>query len=281
MGRHVHLRELVLGIEGLAVLRGLVDASEEQQSGRIDEIRRVITEFDGEPWSLGLEVFELDHREGYAAWAPTYDTMANALIRAEQPIVERLIADLPPPQRALDAACGTGRHAEHLTEAGHIVNGVDASPDMLALARTKVPVATFAEGDFCALDFADDSFDLVVCSLALTHTRDLTVPIREFARVVRSGGRVILSDIHPMNVLILGQGFFSDEHGNFAFVRNYVHHISSYVDAITGAGLRVRACVEPLGDTAAAGPATQFVPEAAARAVNGLPFALIWDLEKP
>ena len=152
---------------------------------------------------------------------------------------------------------------------------------MLALARAKVPDATFSEGDFCKLDFADDTFDLVVCSLALTHTRDLAAPIAEFARVVRRGGRVVLSDIHPMNVLILGQGFFSDEHGDFAFVRNYVHHVSSYVDAITRAGLSIRACVEPLGDTAAAGPATQFVPEAAAQAVNGLPFALIWDLEKP
>jgi ubiquinone/menaquinone biosynthesis C-methylase UbiE len=280
MGRHVHLRELVLGIEGLAVLRGLVDASEEEQSARIGEIRRVIAEFEDEPWSLGLEVFELDHREGYAAWAPTYDTVANALIRAEQPIVERLIAELPHAQRVLDAACGTGRHSRHLAANGHTVTGIDASPAMLALARPKVPGAMFSEGDFCNLDFADDTFDLVVCSLALTHERDLAKPIAEFARVVKPHGRVILSDIHPMNVLILGQGFFSDEKGDFAFVRNYVHHISSYVDAITNAGLTIRRCVEPLGDTAAAGPATQFVPEAAAQAVDGLPFALVWELEK-
>ena len=206
--------------------------------------------------------------------------MKNALIRAEQPIVEQLTRDVPP-GKVLDAACGTGRHAEHLAAKGHDVTGIDASPEMLALARSKVPSATFAEGDFCRLDFEDGSFDLVVCSLALTHVRDLATPIAEFARVVRSGGRVVLSDIHPMNVLILGQGFFSDEKGDFAFVRNYVHHISSYVDAITAAGLTIRGCVEPLGDTAAAGPATQFVPEAAARAVNGLPFALVWDLEKP
>jgi SAM-dependent methyltransferase len=239
----------------------------------------VLTAFDDEPWSLGLNVFELDHRAGYAAWAPSYDTMENALIRAEQPIVEELTRDLPP-GRALDAACGTGRHAEHLAAKGHDVTGIDASPEMLALAVAKVPNAAFVEGDFCALDLPDETFDLVVCSLALTHTRDLTPPIGEFARVVRTGGRVVLSDIHPMNVLILGQGFFSDEKGDFAFVRNYVHPVSSYVDAFNSAGLTIRSCHEPLGDTAAAGPATQFVPEAAARAVGGLPFALIWDLEK-
>jgi ubiquinone/menaquinone biosynthesis C-methylase UbiE len=281
MSRYVRLRELVLGIEGLAILRGLVDACEKTQSGRIDEIRGVLDNYDAEPWSIGLRVFELDHRAGYAAWAPTYDTMANALIRAEQPIVEELTADLPPNQRVLDAACGTGRHTEHLARNGHDVTGIDASPDMLALARSKVPGATFTEGDFCSLDFADDSFDLVVCSLALTHTRDLNAPISEFARVTRPGGRIVLSDIHPMNVLILGQGFFTDEKGDFAFVRNYVHHISTYIDAFVSAGLTVRACVEPLGDTAAAGPATQFFPEAAAQAVDGLPFALVWDLRKP
>jgi ubiquinone/menaquinone biosynthesis C-methylase UbiE len=264
----------------LAVLRGLVDASEEEQTGRIDEIRRVIGAFDDAPWNLGLEVFELDHRAGYAAWAPTYDTMDNALIRAEQPIVERLIEDLPPGQRVLDAACGTGRHAAHLQTKGHDVTGIDASPDMLELARAKTPDATFTEGDLCNLDFTDDTFDLVVCSLALTHVRDLRAPISEFARVVRPQGRVILSDIHPMNVLILGQGFFSDEKGDFAFVRNYAHPVSSYIDAFTNAGLAIRSCHEPIGDTAAAGPATQFVPEAAAQAVGGLPFALVWDLER-
>jgi SAM-dependent methyltransferase len=279
MGRYVRLRELVLGIEGLAILRGLVDASEEEQAGRIDEVRTVLGAFDDEPWSIGLNVFELDHRAGYAAWAPTYDTMENALIRAEQPIVEEITRRLPA-GTALDAACGTGRHAEHLAANGHDVTGIDASPEMLALARSKVPSARFAEGDFCALDIEDGSLDLVVCSLALTHVRDLAPPVAEFARVVRSGGRVVLSDIHPMNVLILGQGFFADEKGDFAFVRNYVHPISTYVDAFNAAGLTIRGCHEPLGDTAAAGPATQFVPEAAARAVGGLPFAIVWELER-
>jgi ubiquinone/menaquinone biosynthesis C-methylase UbiE len=281
MGRHVRLRELVLGIEGLAILRGLVDASEETQAGRIDEVRRVIDAYDDEPWTLGLEVFELDHRSGYAAWAPKYDSMENALIRAEQPVVEGLTRRLPPSQRILDAACGTGRHSKHLAVAGHDVTGVDASPEMLALARESVPGATFVEGDLCNLDFADDGFDAVVCSLALTHVRDLTEPIAEFGRVVRPGGRVILSDIHPMNVMLLGQGFFPDEHGNFAFVRNFVHPVSSYVDAFTKAGLVIRGCVEPVADARGAGPASDFIPEAAEQAVAGLPFALIWDLQKP
>ena len=47
------------------------------------------------------------------------------------------------PGAALDAACGTGRHARRLAELGHHVIGVDASPAMLERARAALPQATF------------------------------------------------------------------------------------------------------------------------------------------
>lgn len=261
------------------MLRGLVDATEDEQRERIEEIRTVLDSFDEAPWSLGLTVFELDTGAGYAAWAPTYDGVDNALITAEQPVIEEIVSEVAP-GRALDAACGTGRHSRHLASR-HEVVGIDASPEMLAIAAEAVPAATFARGDLNALGFPDDSFDLVVCSLALTHVRDISRPIGEFARVVRPGGRVVLSDIHPMNVLILGQAFFTDERGDFAFVRNHVHPIASYVDAFNRSGLVIRRCAEPVADGSAGGPAADVIPQASERAVGGLPFALIWDLEKP
>jgi SAM-dependent methyltransferase len=68
---------------------------------------------------------------------------------------------------------GTGRHSAHLVELGHRVIGVDSSPDMLDRARERVPQAEFITGELHQLPFPDDHFDLAVCSLALTHVRDL------------------------------------------------------------------------------------------------------------
>ena len=70
---------------------------------------------------------------------------------------------------ALDAACGTGRHAAYLAQLGHQVIGVDSSPEMLAVAREKLPDVEIHLADLNALPVADDGVDVVVCAFALTH----------------------------------------------------------------------------------------------------------------
>ena len=63
----------------------------------------------------------------------------------EEPVVLELLAGLPAGP-VLDAACGTGRYMEHLLAAGRDVVGMDASPEMLAAARAKLPGADLREG---------------------------------------------------------------------------------------------------------------------------------------
>src|SRR5262249_58324453 len=63
--------------------------------------------------SKAAAVPELAVEDGYAAWAHIYDQMPNALIRAEQPLVDEALDEVRA-GRALDAACGTGRHAARL-----------------------------------------------------------------------------------------------------------------------------------------------------------------------
>src|SRR5262249_57010101 len=96
------------------------------------------------------------------------ETGASWVIGVEQPAV-RAIIDTLHPGTALDAACGTGRHARYLHERGHRVVGIDASPAMLEVARRALPDADLRPGNLTALPLEDASVDLVVCSLALTH----------------------------------------------------------------------------------------------------------------
>ncbi len=281
-GRSITLAEFTLGFEGLALLRGLFDASADEQRARVEEIKRILAEFDDAPWKLSLTVPERDALSGYASWSKTYDTASNGLIDLEQPVMDDVLSRLPVGGKALDAACGTGRHTKTLAER-HEVVGIDQSPEMLDVARGNVPAATFEIGDFNALRFDDSSFDVVVSSLALTHVTDIAPPIAEFARVVRTGGRIVLSDIHPSSVLVLGQGFYAEGDGRFAFVRNHVHMMSSYLAAFRACGLTVLDCIEVRmpADPRFGGAAGRVMPEAAIQATEGLPFALVWELEKP
>jgi SAM-dependent methyltransferase len=75
---------------------------------------------------------------------------------------------------------------------------------MLNVARQKVPNAEFLLRDLHALRLPSDSVDLVVCSLALTHVADLDKPFAEFARVLRSGGQTVVSNIHHLSLPLGG-----------------------------------------------------------------------------
>ena len=90
-------------------------------------------------------------------------------------------------RRVLDVGTGTGRAAIALAKAGARVTGVDASPGMLAVAerraREEGVAVTFAAGDAHRLDFADRSFDAVVCLRVLMHTPDWRASLGELCRV--------------------------------------------------------------------------------------------------
>ena len=278
--REIHLRELLVGIEGLALLRRLFVGDDGEAAARIAEVRRLVDEGGDPAYGLSAVAPELGVREGYAAWSSTYDEPGNPLIGAEQPVVWALLDDAPP-GRALDAACGTGRHARHLADRGHAVVGVDGSPEMLERAREQVPAGAFAQGDLHDLPLPSAGFDLAVCSLAFDHVTDLDDPLAELARVLRPGGRLVVSDVHPVLSAIGVAAYFRDADGASAFMRNHGHVHSEYLAAFVAAGLEVRQCLEPrFGDeqVAAQGLGMAFVPEATRAAYFGLPGALVWDL---
>lgn len=249
-------------------------------AARIDEIRKIVARMDDPRYAIGLDVSELDPRTGYAASAPVYDDGRNPLIEVEHPIVQRLVADVPA-GRALDAACGTGRHAKHLS-VKHETYGIDASPEMLGVARETAPHATFDTGDLEALPFPDRHFDVVVCALALCHLVELTKAVCEIGRVARSGAKVVLTDPHPTSVAIVSHLFVPTTEGGIGFVRNHRRMVGDYLRAFEAAGLRVMQCIEPptpdSGMTGGIGG--PFLAEATRQALEGLPAAIIWDLEK-
>ncbi|HVV19566.1 MAG TPA: class I SAM-dependent methyltransferase [Pseudonocardiaceae bacterium] len=125
-----------------------------------------------------------------------YGAVPNSAFDLDEPIIDEIVQTLPAGD-ALDAACGTGRWAERLAARGHRVIGVDSSPEMLGHAWDRVPHAEFRLGTLHPLPVGDDAVDLVTCTLALIHVAALAPVMAEFARVLRPGGHLVISDIHP------------------------------------------------------------------------------------
>jgi ubiquinone/menaquinone biosynthesis C-methylase UbiE len=136
--------------------------------------------------------------EGYARWAPTYDRAPNPLLNLEERKLTPLLPSLSG-KHVLDLACGTGRWLAKLSteDAGPGV-GIDLSTAMLRVAARKAAIrGRLARADCLSLPFRASVFDLVVCSFALGHIRDLAVMVHELARVTKSGAEVFVSDSHP------------------------------------------------------------------------------------
>jgi ubiquinone/menaquinone biosynthesis C-methylase UbiE len=99
-----------------------------------------------------------------------------------------------PGRTLLDVACGTGKHIERLRRR-YACEGLDLSPDMLAIARERLPDVPLHEGDMAAFDLGR-RFDAVVCLFSaigyMTSLRRLRRAIRAMARHLEPGGVLIV-----------------------------------------------------------------------------------------
>ena len=145
------------------------------------------------------EYEELDVVEGYDKWASTYDQDPNPLIALEEGLTLDMIGDVQG-LRVLDLGCGTGRYCVLLARRGAQVVGVDPSEGMLECARRKMTPVSLFEVRQETIDKAGlpgRSFDLIISALTLGHLPELGPALAEAARLLKGGGRLVISDIHP------------------------------------------------------------------------------------
>jgi SAM-dependent methyltransferase len=264
-----HPLAYLLALQGAALLRAFAgEYGREFTTARLAEVRTLLDAAD--QLGDGVSAEPITTVDGYRRWAPFYDQPGNALIDTEEPIVHRILDDLPVGV-ALDAACGTGRHAAYLAALGHTVIGVDSSPDMLARARVKVPDGAFHEGDLHGLPVPDDHVAVVVCALALMHVRDLEPVLAEFARVLHPGGHLVITDGRGWFSPVRGPSIALGPDGRAGYMPLWIHATSDYLAAALPLGFQVRRCEEPRcpdpyvdadGTPDVGGPAPAHVPDA-------------------
>ena len=201
-------------------------------------------------------------RVGYDRWAKVYDHDANPLQALEGPIVWHAIGD-PRGLTVLDLGCGTGRHSLWLAAAGANVTAVDFSEGMLDEARQKpgADAIQFARHDLHEpLPFGDGEFDVVVSGLVLEHLRELDGLFAEVRRVLKPGGRAVISAMHPAMFLRGSQARFTDpESGEIVQPGSVAHSVSEFVMA----AVRARFSIERIEEVSPTAEFAEKYPRAA------------------
>jgi predicted TPR repeat methyltransferase len=150
-------------------------------------------------WLVSGSTSSEEARGYYDELAPTYDeTLASWGYEAPARVAALLMAALPVggDQTVLDAGCGTGLAGRALRDAGFggRLLGVDLSPDSVALAASRGIYSEVVVGDLQRpLAYGDGSVDGVVCVGVLTYVPDVEAIWREFCRVTRPGGVIVLT----------------------------------------------------------------------------------------
>ena len=285
----------LVGLEGIALLDGWAgDHDRAFTDARLAEIRRLLD--DEKLRGRGVVAERVSTVTAYQQYSASYDAEAGGgLFATDEPVVAEYLSGRAAGV-ALDAACGTGRFAEFLSRCGHQVIGIDSSPDMLAHARRRVPEGEFHVGELDRLPLPDDSVDVIVCALALVHIPHLQPVFAEFARVLRPGGDLVISDVHfelvTRGSVITARGPASEP----CLVATYRHQLGDYLRPALSVGLQARRCEEPRVSRLAGPlpePATDigdwqdwpwslmdYLPSAA-RAAGGRPSLVIWHFQLP
>ena len=175
----------------------------------------------------------------------------------DRPNMLRLLGEVKG-KSILDAACGPGKYAEILLSNGAHVSGFDLSSEMITYAKKR----NGNQGTFFVHDleqplymFKDQSFDIVICALALHYLEDCSTAIQEFCRVLKKNGRLVISIEHPFFEYnyYKSNAYFKKEavsctwrgFGSPIEVHSYRRSLQDCIQPLTANGFYIDELVEP------------------------------------
>lgn len=199
-------------------------------------------------------------KAAYEQLAESYDALIdhkphNAYY--DRPNTLSLLPDMTD-KKVLDAACGPGKYAQILLSQGAQVTGFDLSPKMVALAQQR----NGDQGYFYEHDLAkplttleNETFDVVLCALAMHYLKDWTATIKEFHRILKPKGTVVISIEHPFfeHLYFKSKNYFQTEavkatwggFGKRVTMHSYRRSLGSCFTPFTKNGFYIDTLLEP------------------------------------
>ncbi|MEO8771631.1 MAG: methyltransferase domain-containing protein [Ferruginibacter sp.] len=180
--------------------------------------------------------------EAYDLWSDSYDVQpGNLMLDLDEIIFTALLQKVELKDKVIaDIGCGTGRHWPKLyAKSPAILRGYDVSEGMLKKLKSKFPAAITSQiTDNKLLDTATSSLDCIISTLTIAHIKDLEETIAAWARVLKPGGDIILTDFHPDALVKGGKRTFRHEDKQMSVI-NFVHSLHIIKDVCKKHGLEV------------------------------------------
>jgi SAM-dependent methyltransferase len=178
-----------------------------------------------------------DVRSGYGEWVASYEqTVEDAMDIA-------LLDELTTPpwassRAAVDLGCGTGRTGAWLRRHGvETLDGVDLTPEMLAVAQSRGLYRRLIEADVTATGLESSAYDLVTVCLVDEHLPELRPLYAEAFRLVGPGAYLVLVAFHPHFIMASGMPtHYTSAGGEPVAIETHIHLLSEHVSAALEAG---------------------------------------------
>ena len=183
--------------------------------------------------------------EAYNRWSASYDRDQNLTRDLDGTMIRGALGEMRF-HSILEAGCGTGKNTGFLAGIGARLCAMDFSAGMLSQAAAKSPPAHvhFLRADLSRpWPLRVEAFDLLTFNLVLEHIESLADVFPQAARVLAPGGLLYVSELHPFRQYQGKKAEFSTGEGR-AEIPAYVHHISDFLGAASGSGLRFLDFVE-------------------------------------
>ena len=135
--------------------------------------------------------------QAYDLWSETWETDPSPIVALESRWAAPWLQDLEG-KTVFDISCGVGRWLARAQAQRADVFGTDLSLEMLVRASKKACLCgRLALADSRHLPLRANRADVALCALSLGHIAPLELAVSELARIIRSGGRLIITDFHP------------------------------------------------------------------------------------
>ena len=199
---------------------------------------------------LGKQLFgakETAPETAYNLWAKNYDDQPdNLMLALDEEVFSVLLNQLEPKNKiVIDIGCGTGRHWKKIIETQpKKITGFDVSEKMLAMLQQKFPHAeTYHLVDDTLKTVADNSCDIIISTLTIAHIKNAEQALKEWVRVLKPDGDIIITDYHPAALAKGGDRTFKYQNKIVAII-NHVHPVNRILDIGNRLNLKVLQLIE-------------------------------------
>lgn len=182
-------------------------------------------------------VRRLSSENAYKMWSTFYDDQPdNVVLYLEEKLFSEMFSEINAAgKEILDIGCGTGRHWKEILDHKPLkLTGVDNSKEMIEKLKMKYNDAeVFVSENNSLKNFKDSSFDIIISTLTIGHINNIGEYFREWKRVLKPKGELLITDFHP-------KAFSTGMKRSFVFnkevieVENYLYTLNYLTGIFTG-----------------------------------------------